>query len=283
MSSDDVVTDTSSSSSSSTSNEIGSPLYAFGYPMGLEGPTMTSGILSATTKGINYMDAPTGEEPSEISKSRPFERTSFVITDAAMAGGMSGGPLVNSEGVVLGVNALVRPDLRALGNYAVSSIECESFLERLEEQRDAASRKDDTRSERRKKRKEARKSVQKTSSSSSSKTSSSSSSSTDDDEDDGVPADGVAGYRVMLYGYSTSKAEATTILRRSAGLDELRAENAMRSAYSFGAGVVDEFYVSELGDRRRAERAAKKKAEELLGKLKEEGMMVEVEPLTLLP
>jgi S1-C subfamily serine protease len=278
MSSEDILTDTKSSSSSSssiTSNEIGSPLYAFGYPMGLEGPTMTSGILSATTKGINYMDAPTGEEPSEISKSRPFEKTNFVITDAAMAGGMSGGPLVNSEGVVLGVNALVRPDLRALGNYAVSSIECESFLEKLEDQRDVAkqaSKKVDARSERRKKRKEARKSED--------STTSSSDSSSDDDE---VPADGVAGYRVMLYGYSTSKAEATTILRRAAGLDELRAENAMRSAYSFGAGVVDEFYVSEAGDRKRAEKAARKKADDLFEKLKEEGMMVEVEPLTLLP
>lgn len=287
LSSDDILTDTKSPPSLSiTSNEIGSPLYAFGYPMGLEGPTMTSGILSATTKGINYMDAPTGEEPSEISKSRPFEKTSFVITDAAMAGGMSGGPLVNSEGIVLGVNALVRPDLRALGNYAVSSIECESFLEKLEDQRDAdakkASRKEDIRSERRKKRKKkdaARKSMEDETTSSSS----SPSAADDDDDDDGVPTDGVAGYRVMLYGYSTSKAEATTILRRAAGLDELRAENAMRSAYSFGAGVVDEFYVSDTGDRKRADRAAKQKAEELLEKLKKEGMMVEVEPLTLLP
>ena len=65
-------------------------------------------------------------------------------------------------------------------------------------------------------------------------------------------------------------AEATTILRRAAGLDELRAENAMRSAYSFGAGVVDEFYVSDTGDRKRADRAAKQKAEELLEKLKKE-------------
>lgn len=284
LSGEDVLTDTKSSASSSiTSDQIGSPLYAFGYPMGLEGPTMTSGILSATTKGINYMDAPTGEEPSEISKSRPFERTSFVITDAAMAGGMSGGPLVNSEGVVLGVNALVRPDLRALGNYAVSSIECESFLEKLEDQRDAdakrASRKEDRRRERRKKRKKKEGRNKATAE----EETSTSSSIPPEDEDDDVPLDGVAGYRVMLYGYSTSKAEATKILRRAAGLDELRAENAMRSAYSFGAGVVDEFYVSELGDRKRAERAAKKKAEELLEKLKEEGMMVEVEPLTLLP
>ena len=274
LSSDDISTSTTASSSSKSA-EIGSPLYAFGYPMGLEGPTMTSGILSATTKGINYMDAPTGEEPSEISKSRPFEKTSFVITDAAMAGGMSGGPLVDYDGVVLGVNALVRPDLRALGNYAVSSIECESFLEKLEAQvaTESSSGKatdDNSRTERRKKRKEAQRS-----------------SSSDDDDttssSDGVPAEGVAGYRVMLYGYSTSKAEATTILKRTAGLDELRAENAMRSAYSFGAGVVDEFYVAESGDRKRAEKAARKKADDLLDKLKKEGMMVEVEPLTLLP
>ena len=44
------------------------------------------------------MDAPTGEEPSEVSKSRLFKHTSFVITDAATAGGMSGGPLVEGEG-----------------------------------------------------------------------------------------------------------------------------------------------------------------------------------------
>lgn len=274
LSTEDISTGTTTVSSPITSAEIGSPLFAFGYPMGLEGPTMTSGILSATTKGINYMDAPTGEEPSEISKSRPFEKTSFVITDAAMAGGMSGGPLVNYDGEVLGVNALVRPDLRALGNYAVSSIECESFLEKLEAQVAADAKKSsgkatvvDTRGERRKKRKEAQKLEEMSSSSS----------------NDGVIADGVAGYRVMLYGYSTSKTEATNILKRTAGLDGLRAENAMRSAYSFGAGVVDEFYVSESGDRARAERDARKKADDLLEKLKKEGMMVEVEPLTLLP
>ena len=86
----------------------------------------------------------------------------------------------------------------------------------------------------------------------------------------------------MLYGYSTDKADATRILRRVAGLDQLRAENAMRSATSFGAGVVDEFYVAESGNRERAVKAARKSADELLDKLKEEGMMAEVEPLNLL-
>ena len=243
--------------------------------MGVEGPTMTSGILSATTKGINYMDAPTGEAPSEVSKSRPFERTSFVITDAAMAGGMSGGPLVNGEGVVLGINALVRPDLRALGNYAVSAIECEAFLERLEDKQSS------TNSARRTSRRTATRSEDPDASSSSRDEEES-----PDESSERAPAveadEGVAGYRVMLYGYSTDKSDATKALRRAAGLDELRAENALRSTHSFGAGVVDEFYVAETGSRDRAVGAARKSADDLLEKLKKEGMMVEVEPLNLL-
>jgi S1-C subfamily serine protease len=246
-------------------SEIGSPVYAFGYPMGVEGPTMTSGILSATTNGINYMDAPTGEEGTE--KSRPFEKTSFVITDAAMAGGMSGGPLVSYNGVVVGVNALVRPDLRALGNYAVSSQECEEFLEKLEEQnpgegvraprKASVARSVDSSTEGRRKSRVPQEHV-------------------------GVVKDtagDIAGFRVMLYGYSTSKDEAEKILRRLAGLDQNRAENALRSATSFGAGVVDEFYVS---GSRGGTKAAQKSAEGLKAKLETEGLMAVVEPVHIL-
>lgn len=275
---EDVSTDTSRANDNRVpTSEIGSPVYSFGYPMGVEGPTMTSGILSATTKGINYMDAPTGEEPSEISKSRPFEKTLFVITDAAMAGGMSGGPLVNNEGIVLGINALVRPDLRALGNYAVSALECETFLEKLEDKRSKDAAKsgttkrvssrtvngnDGSTSEGSSRRSGKMAELQKTAT-------------TDVDS-------GVAGFRVMLYGYQSDKSEAAKVLRRVAGLDELRAESAMRSAQSFGAGVVDEFYVAESGNRERAVKAARKSADELSEKLAKEGMMVEVEPLNLL-
>lgn len=275
---EDVSTDTYRANDNRVpTSEIGSPVYSFGYPMGVEGPTMTSGILSATTKGISYMDVPTGEDPIEISKSRPFEKTSFVITDAAMAGGMSGGPLVNNEGIVLGINALVRPDLRALGNYAVSALECESFLGKLEEKRSKDAAKSST----------------------SKRGSPRTANYNDSDATEGSPQrsgkmaelqtttatdvnSGIAGFRVMLYGYSSDKPAAAKILRRVAGLDELRAENAMRSAQNFGSGVVDEFYVAESGNRERAVKAARKSADELSEKLEKEGMMVQVEPLNLL-
>jgi S1-C subfamily serine protease len=264
LSSEDVFTSIGVENDRPPLAEIGSPVYAFGYPMGVEGPTMTSGILSATTKGINYMDAPTGEEGTE--KSRPFEKTSFVITDAAMAGGMSGGPLVNYNGVVVGVNALVRPDLRALGNYAVSSVECEEFLEKLEDQNSG----DSVRSSR--KASVARPVVETDTEGRRNKRA-------PQEPVVGSNADDVAGFRVMLYGYSTSKDEAGKILRRLAGLDQNRAENALRSATSFGAGVVDEFYVS---GSRGGPKAAQKSAESLKAKLESEGLMAVVEPLHIL-
>jgi hypothetical protein len=275
---EDVSTDTFRANDNRVpTSEIGSPVYSFGYPMGVEGPTMTSGILAATTKGINYMDAPTGEEPSEISKSRPFEKTSFVITDAAMAGGMSGGPLVNHEGIVLGINALVRPDLRALGNYAVSALECETFLEKLEDKRSKDAAKSGTT------KRVSSRTVNGNDSNSTEGSSRRSGRIVELQKTATADVDsGVAGFRVMLYGYSSDKSEAAKTLRRIAGLDELRAENAMRSAQSFGAGVVDEFYVAESGGRERAIKAARKSADELSEKLAKEGMMVEVEPLNLL-
>jgi len=243
-------------------SEIGSPVYSFGYPMGVDNPTMTSGILSATTKGIS--EGKDSMEEEGRSTYRPFVGTSFVITDAAMAGGMSGGPLVNYDGIVLGVNALVRPDLRALGNYAVSALECEGFLEKLEADAAAIAGKvngntgsaPSTAASRKKKKEEERQQQQ--------------------DIDNGV-----AGYRVMLYGGPLTKEQIVAILRRVARIDSSRASNAVQSNYSFGAGVVDEFYVKENGGE-NAVKTARKNADDLAEKLKAEALLVEVEPVHLL-
>jgi hypothetical protein len=93
---------------------------------------------------------------------------------------------------------------------------------------------------------------------------------------------GVAGFCMMLSGYSLDKSEAAKVLRRIPVLDKLCAENAMRSAQLFGAGVVNKFYIAESGGRERAVKAARKSTNKLLEKLEKEGMMVEVEPLNLL-
>ena len=115
----------------------GTLTFAHGYPASkLRGPAMTSGIVCGIADGLGLPETttstsaapPTAFDPNGNILQSNNDTTIFVCTDAGMSGGMSGGPLTNIEGNVVGVNALIRPDLRALGNYAVSSEEVLSFL-----------------------------------------------------------------------------------------------------------------------------------------------------------
>ena len=72
--------------------EVGDGVIAIGSPYGLEN-TVTSGIVSALGREI---DSPNG---STI--------TGAIQTDAAINKGNSGGPLLNDEGEVIGVNAQI--------------------------------------------------------------------------------------------------------------------------------------------------------------------------------
>jgi S1-C subfamily serine protease/ATP-dependent Clp protease adapter protein ClpS len=108
--------------------EVGTVAYAHGYPASrLRGPAMTSGIVCGIADGLGVPDSMSMSSRETSST----DETTFVVSDAAMSGGMSGGPLVDSNGNVLGVIALIRPDLRALGNYAVSAQELIGFLESI--------------------------------------------------------------------------------------------------------------------------------------------------------
>lgn len=108
---------------------VGTLAFAHGYPASrLRGPAMTSGIVCGIADGLGLPD-----DNQDSANTTGNDSTIFVVTDAAMSGGMSGGPLSDVNGKVLGVNALIRPDLRALGNYAVSSEEVSSFLNSLAE------------------------------------------------------------------------------------------------------------------------------------------------------
>jgi putative serine protease PepD len=77
---------------SSESLRIGDPVVAIGSPFGLEG-TVTSGIVSAKDRQLT---APDG-----------FTIDGAIQTDAALNQGNSGGPLLDAEGRVVGMNSQI--------------------------------------------------------------------------------------------------------------------------------------------------------------------------------
>jgi putative serine protease PepD len=79
----------------SSALDIGDPVAAIGSPFGLEG-TLTTGVVSALHR---QMTAP-----------NQFTITDSIQTDAAINHGNSGGPLLDSRGRVVGVNAQIESE-----------------------------------------------------------------------------------------------------------------------------------------------------------------------------
>jgi putative serine protease PepD len=71
---------------------VGDPVVAIGSPFGLEG-TVTSGIVSALHR--------------EMTSPNRFAIDNSIQTDAAINHGNSGGPLLNAQGKVVGVNSQI--------------------------------------------------------------------------------------------------------------------------------------------------------------------------------
>jgi putative serine protease PepD len=80
---------------SSSSVQVGDSVYALGNPYGLT-ETLTKGIVSALEREIS---APDGATIKNV-----------IQTDAPLNPGNSGGPLLNSEGDVIGVNSQIASD-----------------------------------------------------------------------------------------------------------------------------------------------------------------------------
>jgi putative serine protease PepD len=80
---------------SSSSVQVGDSVYALGNPYGLD-ETLTKGIVSALEREIS---APDGATIKNV-----------IQTDAPLNPGNSGGPLLNSEGDVIGVNSQIASD-----------------------------------------------------------------------------------------------------------------------------------------------------------------------------
>jgi putative serine protease PepD len=79
----------------SSAVEVGDPVLAFGSPFGLEG-TVTSGIVSALHR--------------EMTAPNNYVITDTIQTDAAINHGNSGGPLLDREGRVIGVDAQIESE-----------------------------------------------------------------------------------------------------------------------------------------------------------------------------
>lgn len=73
---------------------LGDDVTAIGFPLGLGGPTVTSGIVSAVGRSITASDA----------SGRSEELQNLLQTDAAINPGNSGGPLIDAEGRLVGIN-----------------------------------------------------------------------------------------------------------------------------------------------------------------------------------
>src|SRR5271154_7304420 len=80
---------------SSSSLQVGDSVYAIGNPYGLE-ETLTRGIVSALGREIS---APDGAKIAGV-----------IQTDAALNPGNSGGPLLDDQGEVIGVNSKIASD-----------------------------------------------------------------------------------------------------------------------------------------------------------------------------
>jgi putative serine protease PepD len=111
---------------SSKSVQIGDPVYAIGNPYGLD-ETLTRGIVSALGRTISAPDGSSIE--------------GAIQTDAALNPGNSGGPLLNGQGYVIGVNSQIASDAaRAEGSqpgstgvgFAISSDTVASVIKKIQ-------------------------------------------------------------------------------------------------------------------------------------------------------
>jgi S1-C subfamily serine protease len=84
---------------------LGQRVVAIGYALALDGgPTVTTGIVSSLDRTIQAQDP--GCETCPLKNDVPFRTYSDVIqTDAAINHGNSGGPLVDRQGRVVGINS----------------------------------------------------------------------------------------------------------------------------------------------------------------------------------
>ena len=88
----------------STDVKVGDPVIAIGNPFGLD-RTVTTGIVSALQR--------------EISSLNQYAISNVIQIDAAINSGNSGGPLINTDGKVIGVNSQIATGGTSNGNVGI--------------------------------------------------------------------------------------------------------------------------------------------------------------------
>ncbi|HDI02439.1 MAG TPA: trypsin-like serine protease [Ignisphaera sp.] len=101
----------------SDSLSIGELVFAIGSPLGLAGPSVTMGIVSAV--GRTIVDEKSGIVLEDL-----------IQTDAAINPGNSGGPLVNSEGRAIGIATAIIPYAQGIG-FAIPINTVKKFIDQI--------------------------------------------------------------------------------------------------------------------------------------------------------
>lgn len=103
---------------SSAALRLGQPVVALGYALALEGgPTVTEGIVSSLDRTIQVADPGCSQATCGQRQSRTY--SNVIQTDAAINHGNSGGPLVNLQGQVVGINSAGNDSAQNIG-FAIS-------------------------------------------------------------------------------------------------------------------------------------------------------------------
>lgn len=102
--------------------KIGQEVYAIGNPLGAEfQKTVTHGIISGLDRTIKIEDENNSSYMEEL-----------IQTDASINAGNSGGPLINSEGKVIGINSIKIKDAEGIG-FAIPIDIIKPIIKRLVE------------------------------------------------------------------------------------------------------------------------------------------------------
>jgi putative serine protease PepD len=121
--------------------QVGDEVIAIGSPRGLQG-TVTSGIVSALNREVTTSSEEQTPDPFGRMSMQEQETTSYkaIQTDASLNPGNSGGPLLNTNGEVIGINSAILSPASVTGDsgsvglgFAIPIDQAKTIIAQLED------------------------------------------------------------------------------------------------------------------------------------------------------